>query len=232
MPLENYRRIATDIELISKFLELADATVVDLGCGTGELIDRVAQQAALAVGIDIKSTLKRATEERPNTTAQFIAGQAQQLPLAANSVDAVLFIASFHHIPFDEMNVALRETARILRTGGHAFIVEPVAERGSYYELVRLIEDEADVQHQAHLALAEVETHGLTQRHEGFFYFERTVQDFNRLVELFVETPQQRSAVLEEAGKRLADLAAVASRSPEAMTFKSTCRLNLLQRSS
>jgi ubiquinone/menaquinone biosynthesis C-methylase UbiE len=92
----------------------ADSTVLDLGAGTGKLtrmlVGRVAHVTAVEPGPEMLAQLRGAVPE-----AEAILGAAEAIPLADDSVDAVVCGQSFHWFRTEE---ALREIHRVLRSGG------------------------------------------------------------------------------------------------------------------
>jgi SAM-dependent methyltransferase len=100
------------------------ATIVDLGCSTGYLLEeiRASHPQATLVGIDIvASGLKKAHALVPD--ARLLQADACELPLADRSVDAVVSANLLEHIPDDGR--ALAEIARALRAGGRAVLIVP-----------------------------------------------------------------------------------------------------------
>lgn len=92
----------------------ARSTVLDLGAGTGKLTrmltPRAARVIAVEPGPEMLAQLKRAMPG-----AEALLGAAESIPLANDSVDAVVCGQSFHWFRTDE---ALREIQRVLRAGG------------------------------------------------------------------------------------------------------------------
>jgi ubiquinone/menaquinone biosynthesis C-methylase UbiE len=90
------------------------STVLDLGAGTGKLtralVGHVGHVIAVEPGPEMLAQLRRAV---PQADAHL--GAAEAIPLADESVDAVVCGQSFHWFRTDE---ALREMDRVLRTGG------------------------------------------------------------------------------------------------------------------
>src|SRR3546814_3979690 len=56
------------------------------------------------------------------------------------------------HVPAERQGAALAEAVRVLRRGGLLYVQEPLAE-GSYFELMRPIEDETELRARAYDAL-------------------------------------------------------------------------------
>ncbi|HIG99808.1 MAG TPA: methyltransferase domain-containing protein [Thermoplasmata archaeon] len=101
--------------------------VLDLGCGNGRHLLPCAQHCSQAIGIDISQKFLHIIQRKLHHTEYknitLIHGDAVQLPLENQSIDAVLFIASLHNIQGKEhRQTALREIARILKPQGTALI--------------------------------------------------------------------------------------------------------------
>ncbi len=112
----------------------ADATIADMGCSTGYLLEdlRALRPAAELIGVDLVAAgLRKAHAAVPN--ARLLHADACALPLADASVDAVVSANLLEHIPDDVR--ALREAARILRPGARAAFVVPAGPRTyDYYD--------------------------------------------------------------------------------------------------
>lgn len=110
------------------------ATIVDVGCSTGYLLEDLhgAFPRAELVGIDLVAAgLAKAHEAVPD--ARLLHADACALPLRDASVDAVVSANLLEHVA-DDLEV-LREIARVLRPGGQAAIVVPAGPRTyDYYD--------------------------------------------------------------------------------------------------
>ena len=111
-----------------------DATIADLGCSTGYLLEdlRAAHPAATLIGVDlIAAGLRKAHAAVPS--ARLLQADVCRLPFSGGSVDAVVSANLLEHVPDDVK--ALREIARVLRPGGRAAIVVPAGPRTyDYYD--------------------------------------------------------------------------------------------------
>jgi SAM-dependent methyltransferase len=101
------------------------ATVLDVGCSTGYLLEdlRARLPDATLIGVDlIAGGLRKAHANVPD--ALLYQADACALPLGERSVDAVLSANLLEHVPDDDR--ALEEIARVLRPGARAVVVVPV----------------------------------------------------------------------------------------------------------
>ena len=105
----------------------AGRRVLDVASGAGYVADEARQRGADAIGIDFSAAqVRMARAIYPQ--GRFEQGDAQALPFAAASFDAVVIAFGMCHLP--EPDVALLEAFRVLCGGGHvAFTVWDVPER-------------------------------------------------------------------------------------------------------
>jgi demethylmenaquinone methyltransferase/2-methoxy-6-polyprenyl-1,4-benzoquinol methylase/ArsR family transcriptional regulator len=101
-------------------------SVLDLGTGTGRMLELLAPLATRAVGIDQSPqmlALARARIERCGLrNAQLRQGDLYALPIDRNSYDLVVLHQVLHYL--DDPSRAVREAARALRPGGRLVIVD------------------------------------------------------------------------------------------------------------
>jgi ubiquinone/menaquinone biosynthesis C-methylase UbiE len=104
----------------------APRRVLDVGCGTGYLLGRLAARvpdAAELVGIDpapamIEAAVAAAADDR----LRFLAGTAERLPLPELSFDLVVSTTSFDH--WADQQAGLRQCARVMAPGGCLVLVD------------------------------------------------------------------------------------------------------------
>lgn len=155
------RDVSTDLAVLERLVQPAGKDIVDIGCGGGALVRQLAGLGARVVGVEIsEQQLAGAVEQDGGTGAEYLVGRAQELPLADGAVDAAVFMRTLHHVPPRDLTQALREAARVLRSGGVVYVAEPLAE-GDYFQLTSLVENELEVREAAQRALQDAGLAGL-----------------------------------------------------------------------
>jgi SAM-dependent methyltransferase len=96
-----------------------DATVLDLGAGTGKLTRLLTTRFARVIAVEPLDGM-RAILGQVVPSAESLAGTAEAIPLPDASVDAVFAGQAFHWFSNDE---AVAEIARVLRPGGMLCLV-------------------------------------------------------------------------------------------------------------
>jgi ubiquinone/menaquinone biosynthesis C-methylase UbiE len=93
------------------------ARVLDIGCGTGRLLRRAGRRwpAARLFGVDpADGMIEKA--RLLTSSASFLLGRGEEIPLPDSTVDLVFSTISFHH--WVDQAAGVREVARVLRPGG------------------------------------------------------------------------------------------------------------------
>jgi len=90
--------------------------IVDVGCGTGILADRIERelQPDEVIGVDASEGMLSKAQAR-SSAVRWVAAPAEKLPLPDGSVDAVISTTAFH---FFDQPAALAEFHRVLAPGG------------------------------------------------------------------------------------------------------------------
>jgi ubiquinone/menaquinone biosynthesis C-methylase UbiE len=89
-------------------------TVLEAGCGTGLILDRLAAVATRAYGVDLSPGMVQRARERGLNVA---VGSVTELPFPDASFDVVCSFKVLAHVP--DIGRALDELARVTRPGGH-----------------------------------------------------------------------------------------------------------------
>lgn len=106
--------------------------VLEVGCGTGLILERVAEIADEAVGVDLSPGMLARARERG---LDVVEGSATALPFEDASFDTVYSFKVLAHV--EPIEAALREAARVVRPGGH--VVLDVYNRWSLRYLARRV---------------------------------------------------------------------------------------------
>jgi SAM-dependent methyltransferase len=218
-------------DVLDEILPSGAPLVVDVGCGDGALVRHLARRGARVVGVEVGAEpLQRARAHEPVADERYEQAGAQALPLDDGVADAVVFANSLHHVPGDLLDTALAEAARVLRPGGLLYVQEPIAE-GSYFELLRPIDDETAVRAAAHAAIGRAERHGL--RHEEEVRFENAVvhPDFASFRDRVVLADEARAEVFAGREAELRErFERAAERHEDGFRFQQPMRVDVLRR--
>jgi ubiquinone/menaquinone biosynthesis C-methylase UbiE len=94
--------------------------VLDVGCGTGRLLENAAGRwdSAHFTGVDASEEMVTEARGKHKGGARFVfkQGDASLLPLESDSFDVVFSTMSFHH--WGDQAAGVREVARVTRPGG------------------------------------------------------------------------------------------------------------------
>ena len=115
-----------DLDLLVEHLQVRRGQVLlDIATGTGFTAFALAARGARVVGLDLTpAMLQEARRLSPDPAIAWIAGDAEALPFAAGSFDAVTVRRAPHHFP--HLRQALMEMQRVVRPGGRIGIVDQV----------------------------------------------------------------------------------------------------------
>ncbi|AGB36875.1 class I SAM-dependent methyltransferase [Natronococcus occultus] len=136
---DTYDRIAThfastreyawpEVESFLRELEGERAVGLDLGCGNCRHAQLLAEDAGVerTIGLDVSRGLLETGRERARERefdVSLVQGDAATLPLAADAVDVVVYVATLHHLPTRASRLAsLDELARVLAPEGRALV--------------------------------------------------------------------------------------------------------------
>jgi ubiquinone/menaquinone biosynthesis C-methylase UbiE len=222
----------TEFEVCQALLPLAQAALLELGCGRADATRQIAlaypgaKITAMEVDL-VQHSLNLAQTDLPNV--RFSMGGAQAIPCEDGGFDAVMMFKSLHHVPVAAMGQALSEIHRVLRPDGLALFSEPVF-AGEYNEVLRIFHNEQEVRMEAFAALRRAVHIGRFELVTQTF-FQRRVQfgsfaDFEKAVIGVTHTQhrlsQQQFAAVRERFQR--------SVTPNGAVFLQPMRVDLLRR--
>lgn len=126
---QNYGEYPTNRLAVDRLHLAPDATVVDVGCGTGAALRQAAQQVTKGalIGIDpVARMVEIAREHSAGHAAaermEFRQGSAEDLPIEDARADYVFAFDSFDH--WQDPMQGLSEVRRVLRPGGQFVVVK------------------------------------------------------------------------------------------------------------
>ena len=100
--------------------------LLDLGAGTGRMLELFAPLAERAVGVDLSSAMLAVARGRLEETGlrnvRLRQGDIYALPIERNSIDLAIMHQVLHYL--DDPARALREAARVLAPGGRLVVVD------------------------------------------------------------------------------------------------------------
>lgn len=93
-------------------------SILDVGCGTGVLATRLADQGYEVTGTDPSRGMLDHLEER-DARVEAVLGSATELPFEDGGFDLTMCVAVMHHIALpDQVHRSLGEMVRVTRPGG------------------------------------------------------------------------------------------------------------------
>lgn len=113
-------------------------TAIDIGCGQGELVARLATRFAHAHGTDLDAGMRSATAQRCSGLTNVTVDDTQLTELEG-PVDLITMIAVLHHLDTEQ---ALSEVKRLLRPGGRFLAVglaAPASIRDTAWDLASAV---------------------------------------------------------------------------------------------
>jgi ubiquinone/menaquinone biosynthesis C-methylase UbiE len=112
-----YHQLIDDLELDVVEPLCRGRRVLEVGCGTGLILERLSAAADDAWGVDLSAGMVRAAKERG---LQVVLGSATALPFANESFDLVCSFKVLAHVP--AIRDALSDIARVTRPGGQMIL--------------------------------------------------------------------------------------------------------------
>lgn len=104
-------------DIAEQIKDIPYGALLDVGCGTGYLIDMLTgQKEAEYCGVDLSEEMVRVAQGKKINGAEFRVGSADKLPYPDGTFDIVTCSQSFHHYPYPEK--AMQEALRVLKPGG------------------------------------------------------------------------------------------------------------------
>ena len=98
--------------------------VLDIGCGTGELLYKLSKYFRNCYGIDNSFKMTEIVQKR-DVNFKIVTADANKLPYEDNFFDYIVSHTTFHHL---DQELAVEEVVRILKPGGKVIIMDVARE--------------------------------------------------------------------------------------------------------
>ena len=116
--------------LLEQLVQIPHGSVLDVGCGTGELLREVGLRfpETARTGLDLSANMLAVAREKLGGAVELVQGDAERLPFADGRFEVLLCNDSFHHYP--NPGAAAAEFARVLQPGGVLLLGDCTAPAG------------------------------------------------------------------------------------------------------
>jgi SAM-dependent methyltransferase len=129
-----YHALLDDLEaeLVARFAPAG--RVLEAGCGTGQILERLGRAGLRPVGIDLSAGMLRKASAR---SRELVRGDLTALPFGDGRFDAVCCFKVLAHVP--DIGRAMAELGRLVRPGGFLIVefYNPHSVRGLLWRLKR-----------------------------------------------------------------------------------------------
>lgn len=110
--------------VINKLDELSFNNLLDVGCGTGNLLKLISTRYDVQIsGVDLTPKMLNITRIKLGDEADLKVADSEELPFDNDKFDMVICTDSFHHYPHPEK--VLAEIRRVLQQDGMLLIADP-----------------------------------------------------------------------------------------------------------
>lgn len=111
--------------ILAEMKEVKNPSILDVGCGTGEVLYRLLElQPKFVGGVDIsKEMIEEARKKFKDGNAEFKIGDAESLSWPDGTFNYVILTGSFHHFP--NPHILLEEINRVLKARGFLIVADP-----------------------------------------------------------------------------------------------------------
>lgn len=114
-------RVSRRMREITRFLDKANGCLLEFGCGTGVFTQELLKCGYRVVAFDISFDLARKIRQK-QSAARVLIADAEALPFADGTFDAVFGVSVLHHLDLD---ASLKQISRVLKKGGVLAFSEP-----------------------------------------------------------------------------------------------------------
>jgi SAM-dependent methyltransferase len=113
--------------VLDRLEALQPKSLLEVGCGAGRLLSRIAQREAITdiVGIDLSPyLLERAARRLRGRRVRLVHADGMHVPADEGAFDAVIASHYVGHLPATLRSGAVAELVRVVRPGGHVLVLD------------------------------------------------------------------------------------------------------------
>ncbi len=158
-------------QAITELLGPSAGDLLEIGCGDGRLTRELADMCSTLTALDPELSSVIEAHVDLSGRARFLTGSGEDLPLADDCADTVVFSLSLHH---QDPVKALVEARRVLRERGRILVLEPV-EYSLMNMLFAFLHDESGEYERAEMA---IDGSGLKEIQSGSIRTQWVFEDF------------------------------------------------------
>jgi ubiquinone/menaquinone biosynthesis C-methylase UbiE len=141
------------LDKVESLVSLKEKEILEIGCGWGSRSFDISKRCKHLIAIDPNpEALEKASELHSADNIEYKLGFAEKLEFKDKNFDVVIFTLSIHHVPIDQMAIAITEAIRVTKTGGYVVFLEP-AQKGTFFQAERLF-DACDGDERKEIAIA------------------------------------------------------------------------------
>lgn len=125
---QKFLKITTD-RIIKSIPKKSDQKILDIACGTGELLLKISDNfpdAQLLIGVDVSEAMLKKAEQklkdRPHVELRQMSAEAIPYPYPNNFFDTIVSSGAMHYM--NDFEAVLQEIKRILTVNGTCIIVD------------------------------------------------------------------------------------------------------------
>jgi len=109
-------------QLMERIEPAAGDKLLDLGGGTGQLLDYLPENVKVTLVDSSEEMLVRAKRKERKQKVKYINARGDNLPLPDDTFDYIVVADALHH--FTKVDETIRELKRVLKPGGKLYIME------------------------------------------------------------------------------------------------------------
>lgn len=121
---EEQKRIKSVLKEVEEYIETGNSNrrVLDIGCGTGNLLEKLLSRFDNVIGIDLSGDMLSSASSKleGNDNLKLVRGEVSSLPFKDDYFDMVSAYSLLHHLP--SFSDPVSEISRVLRDGGVLYV--------------------------------------------------------------------------------------------------------------